>query len=293
MMLRGVYTAIVTPFRDGAVDVDALRRLVERQIAAKVNGIVPIGTTGESPTLTVAEQRVVLETVVQQARGRVQVIAGCGANSTAKAIAATKVAAEIGVDASLQVAPYYNKPNQQGLYRHFCAIADATELPLVLYNIPGRSAVNITVETMLLLFAHPRIVAVKEASNDIPQIMELISVLPEGRSLLSGEDSLTYPLTALGGSGVVSVAANLIPEQIVEMVGAGLRGQYEQARRAHYRLLPFFRACFYDTNPIPIKYMLAQHELLQLEYRLPLSPPEPKIAEKIDRALADYSSLFS
>lgn len=285
MKLKGVFTAIVTPFDNGRIDVPALQALVERQIASKVDGIVPVGTTGESPTLTAEEQQVVLETVVEQVRGRVLVIGGCGANSTAKAIETTRIAKAIGIDGSLQVAPYYNKPNQEGLYRHFCAIADAVDLPMVLYNIPGRSAVNISVATMLKLFEHPHIIAVKEASNDISQIMELISRLPAERTVLSGEDSLAYSIIALGGTGIVSVAANLIPEQMVELAQSALRGQFEQARRIHYRLLPFFRACFFDTNPIPIKYMLAQKGLLKPEWRLPLTAPSDELAKRIQDAL--------
>lgn len=285
MKLQGVFTAIITPFNNGEVDVATLRALVDRQIAAKVSGIVPVGTTGESPTLTAKEQQTVLETVVDQVRGRVLVIGGCGSNSTAKAIEATRIAKSVGVDVSLQVTPYYNKPNQEGLYRHFCAIADAVDLPMVLYNIPGRSAVNISVVTMLRLFAHSNIIAVKEASNDISQIMDLISQLPDGCVVLSGEDSFAYSIISLGGVGVVSVAANLIPEQMVDLAQSAFRGQYEQARRTHYRLLPFFRACFFDTNPIPIKYMLAQKGLTNAEWRLPLTAPSPEIASRIDSVL--------
>lgn len=292
MKLQGAFTAIVTPFRDNRIDTEVLKALVERQIQAKISGIVPIGTTGESPTLTNEERRVVLETIVKQCRKRVLIIAGCGSNSTAKAISTTKEAQQIGADASLQVAPYYNKPNQEGLYRHFSAIADAVDLPMVLYNIPGRSGVNISVETTLRLFAHQNIIAIKEASNDLPQIMELISSLPveQDRFVLSGEDSLAYLVVALGGHGVVSVAANLFPERVTEMIHSALQGQYQKALRAHYQLLPLFQACFYDTNPIPIKYMLAQQGLLRPGYRLPLTAPSQAVAEKIDAALSRVAS---
>ena len=252
MKLHGVYTAIITPFAHGRVDIDALKRLVERQIEAGVSGIVPVGTTGESPTLSHKEQMAVIDTVVRQCHKRVAVIAGCGSNSTAKAIETTKEAKEIGVDASLQVAPYYNKPNQHGLYRHFCSIADAVDLPMVVYNIPGRSAVNISTDTMIRLFGHQNIIAVKEASGDLGQVMDVVSRLPQGRYVLSGDDSLAYPIVALGGHGVISVASNLLPHQVTEMITAALRrtGISRRCRRT-IACCPYFAPAF--TIPIPYR----------------------------------------
>ena len=289
MKLKGVFTAIVTPFNGGHVDLKALHALVERQIDAGVDGIVPVGTTGESPTLTPAEHRAVIEAVVQSVNGRVTVIAGCGSNSTNEAIAMTEEAKKIGADASLQVAPYYNKPNQEGLYAHFHAIADAVDMPLVLYNIPGRSMVNISVETIVRLCAHRNIVAIKEASGNLQQIMDLIHRLPEHISVLSGEDALTYSLIALGGSGVISVASNLFPRDMCRIAHSALNNAYEEARAAHYRMLPFFHACFCDTNPIPIKYAMAQRGLIKKEYRLPLTPPSSEVMHNIDAALNRFA----
>lgn len=270
-MLRGVYTAMVTPFNaDGSVDEGALRGLVDAQLAGGVNGLVPMGTTGESPTVTHEENIRVIEVVAEQAAGRTEIIAGTGSNSTDEAVRMTRLAKEVGATATLQVTPYYNKPTQEGLYRHFLTIAEATDLPMVVYNIPGRTARNVENETMLRLASHPQIVAVKEASGSMAQVMELVSARPEGFSVLSGDDNITLPLMSLGGEGVVSVASNIAPRMMGELVAAAAAGDFDKARAMHYRLLPLFRMVFLQTNPIPIKYALASKGMITEAYRLPL-----------------------
>lgn len=286
MTFRGVSTAIVTPFnRQGGIDEGRLRAIVDRQIEAGIAGLVPMGTTGESPTLDHEEHTHVIEVVVEQADGRVPVIAGTGSNSTAEAVEMTKYAAEIGADASLQVAPYYNKPSQEGFYRHFAAVAEAVDIPLIIYNIPGRSGKNIENETMLRLAAIPGIQGVKEASGDIRQIMDLIARKPDDFAVLSGDDNIAYPMTALGGDGLISVASNLVPERVVEMIDLALNGRMEEARKSHYDLLPLFNALFFDTNPIPIKYAMAKKGFLEESYRLPMCPMTDDLKRKVDEVL--------
>ncbi len=285
-MFRGVYTALVTPFNDdGSLDEGALRNLVDLQIAGGVQGIVPMGTTGESPTVTHEENIRVVEVVAEQAKGRLAIIAGTGSNSTDEAVRMTRLAQDVGATASLQVTPYYNKPTQEGLYRHFTTIADSTELPIMVYNIQGRTACNVETETMLRLAAHPRIVAVKEASGSMAQVMEVISVRPERLAVLSGDDNLTLPIMALGGEGVVSVASNIAPRMMGRLVNAILDGRLDDARALHYRLLPLFRSVFLQTNPIPIKYALAARKLIREAYRLPLCPLDEGDRKKLDAVL--------
>jgi 4-hydroxy-tetrahydrodipicolinate synthase len=270
-MYRGVYTALITPFNtDGSIDQAALRDLVEFQISEGITGLVPVGTTGESPTVTHAENIEVIRIVVEQARGRVPVIAGTGSNSTAEAIDMTKKAKAIGANASLQVAPYYNKPSQEGFFRHFSTIADTVDFPIIVYNIPGRTAKNIENETMLRLAGNKNIVAVKEASGDLAQVMDLIRRKPESFAVLSGDDNLGLPLIALGGTGIISVASNAIPRDMVRLVTLILDGQLPEARELHYRLLPFFKAIFLETNPIPIKFAMTLLGRAREVYRLPL-----------------------
>ncbi len=272
-MFQGVLPALVTPFtKDGKIDETALKKLVDFQINNHVDGLVPVGTTGESPTLSPEECEVVIRTVVDQARGRVPVIAGTGANSTEKAIHLTRKAKELGVTASLQVAPYYNKPTQEGFYRHFTAIADSVDIPLIIYNIPGRTGKNIENSTMLKLAEHKNIVAVKEASGSIPQMMDLIAQKPDSFTVLSGDDNLTFPLMALGGKGVISVACNLVPDRMSELVKAALKGDWDRARQLHYSLLPLFKGIFIETNPIPIKAAMAMKGQINEIYRLPMCP---------------------
>jgi 4-hydroxy-tetrahydrodipicolinate synthase len=287
-MFRGVYTALVTPFaQDESIDEKALRRLVDFQIDGGVDGIVPMGTTGESPTVTHDENIDVIRIVAEQAAGRVSIIAGTGSNSTAEAVRMTRRAAEVGATATLQVAPYYNKPTQEGLYRHFSTIADATDLPMVVYNIPGRSACNVETSTLMRLARHARIVAVKEASGVMGQVMEVCSGKPDGFDVLSGDDNLTLPILALGGSGVISVASNIAPKLMGELVRRALSGDYEGARDLHYRLLPLFRGVFMKTNPIPIKYAMAARGLVSEVYRLPLCPLEGEDRAAMDAILSE------
>ena len=270
-MFKGVYTAIVTPFKDdNKIDEQALRKLVDFQINNGVQGIVPVGTTGESPTLDHEEHHRVIEIVIDQANDRVPVIAGTGSNCTDEAIRLTEKAKKAGATASLQVAPYYNKPTQEGFYRHFTAVADSVGLPVIVYNIPGRSGKNIENSTMLELAKHKNIVAVKEASGNITQIMDLILKKPEDFTVLSGDDNLAFPILALGGKGVVSVASNIVPNRMAEFVGSALDGNWTKARKMHYELLPLFRAIFIETNPIPIKAALAMKGMIRENYRLPM-----------------------
>jgi 4-hydroxy-tetrahydrodipicolinate synthase len=274
-MYSGVYTALITPFNaDGSIDQAALRDLVDFQVSEGITGLVPVGTTGESPTVTHAENIEVIRIVVEQAKGRVPVIAGTGSNSTAEAIDMTRKAKAIGANASLQVAPYYNKPSQEGFFRHFSAIADTVDFPIIVYNIPGRTAKNIENDTMLRLAANRNIVAVKEASGDLAQMMDLIRRKPDGFDVLSGDDNLGLPLIALGGTGIISVASNAIPGEMVRLVKLILDGKMREARELHYRLLPFFKAIFLETNPIPIKYAMTLLGRTREVYRLPLCPME-------------------
>jgi 4-hydroxy-tetrahydrodipicolinate synthase len=274
MPFAGVHTALVTPFRDGAIDEDALRRLIDRQFEARVAGVVPVGTTGESPTLSHREHERVVELAVGFAAGRGQVIAGTGSNSTAEAIALTRAAEAAGATATLQVCPYYNKPSQEGLYQHFKAVAASTALPVMLYSIPGRCGVEIAIETVARL-AHdcPTVVAIKEAGGNPDRVTQLVAACPDGFEVLSGDDSLTLPFMAVGAVGVVSVASNLIPSEMVHLVAAALQGKWEGGARVHRRFAPLFSAFLkLDTNPVPIKTALEIAGLCHGELRLPLVP---------------------
>jgi len=267
-MIRGTYTAIVTPFdQSGAVDYGKLRELVEKQVAAGISGIVPVGTTGESPTLTFDEHFEVLDVVVEAAAGRMQVIAGTGGNALKEALELTRHALQAGADATLQVTPYYNKPSQEGLYRHFSALADVG-LPVVLYNVPGRTGREIAVETVARLAQHPKVVAVKEASGDATRVSSIQALCEI--DVLSGDDSLTIPMMSVGACGVISVASNLIPGDVVNMVNAALADDFVKAKSEHQRLYPLFRDLFIDSNPIPIKAAMARCGLIEEVYRLPL-----------------------
>lgn len=268
MKLRGCYTAIVTPFADGSVDYDCLRALVERQVAGGVAGVVPVGTTGESPTLTFEEHPKVIETVIDAVAGRCQVVAGTGANATDEAVELTRHAAQAGADATLQVTPYYNKPSQEGLYRHFMTVADQGGLPVMLYNVPGRAGREIAVNTVVRLAEHPNITAVKEAGGSVDRVSQIRSECDI--TVLSGDDALTLPMMSVGGTGVVSVAANIAPAEVAAMVNAALNGEWDTARKLHFRLYRLFTGMFLDTNPIPVKAGMAMLGLLREEYRLPL-----------------------
>jgi 4-hydroxy-tetrahydrodipicolinate synthase len=276
--LTGAFTALVTPFRaDGRLDEPALVRLVERQVAARIDGLVPVGTTGESPTLTAEERDRVIDVTVQTVRRRgaarrVTVVAGTGTNDTAATIAATRRAADLGADAALVVAPYYNRPDQRMLEAHYRAVADEGDLPVLVYNVPGRTGTNVEAGTLLRLAEHPRIVGVKEASANLEQLMTILRDRPSGFSVLSGDDSWTFPLLALGGDGVISVASNEAPGPMVELCAAARSGDWATARRLHERLLDLFRVNFISPNPVPVKAALAEMGLIEDVLRAPLLP---------------------
>ena len=267
-MWQGAYTAIVTPFnRNGSVDFGKLRELVELQVKNGIDGIVPVGTTGESPTLDVKEHEQVIETTIAAVNKRIKVIAGTGANSTAEALELTRHAKEAGADATLQVTPYYNKPNATGMIRHFSAVADLG-LPTVLYNIPGRTGREIPVETVVELAKHPNIVAIKEAGGSVDRVSQLVTRCR--LEVLSGDDSLTLPMMSVGAGGVISVASNVAPKAVADMVHAALRGDFAAARKLHQQYYRLFTDLFLDTNPIPVKAAMAMMGLIEEVYRLPL-----------------------
>lgn len=292
-MLKGAITAIVTPFKeDGSIDEQALRNLVEFQIKNKIDGIVPCGTTGESSTLNYEEHEKVIEIVIDATKGKVPVIAGTGSNSLREAIDMTKEAAEAGADASLQVCPYYNKPTQEGLYRHFSEIAKAVDIPIIIYNIQGRTGVNMETSTLARLAKeHSNIIGVKEASGNIAQMMDVISMLPKNFDVLSGDDNLTLPLMSLGGKGVISVASNIIPKNMHELTEYALKGNFAEALKIHYRLLPLFRGIFIETNPIPIKAALAMKGMIKESYRLPMCEMKQENKEKLRQILKDFGII--
>jgi 4-hydroxy-tetrahydrodipicolinate synthase len=291
-MFSGTFTALVTPFRNNEVDVEALEGMVEFQIEHGVSGLVPCGTTGETPAMSEAEDRVVVETVVRVANGRVPVVAGTGSNSTDMAIKYTQMAQEVGADGSLQVAPYYNKPTQEGLYRHFSAVAESTELPLILYNIPGRTSVTISAETMARLAEIPNIVGVKDSTLSMNMISDVIGLCGEEFDVLSGDDPMTLPLISLGGVGVISVASNVAPGAVSDMVGALLEGDFVRGRELHYDLLPLFRALFVETNPIPVKTAASLLGLCSDEMRLPLIPMSGENLRRLQETLDRYAHLL-
>ena len=288
--LRGCATALVTPFaNDGSVDEKRLRELLEYQIAGGVRVLVPCGTTGESVTMNDEENQLVIRTTVEVARGRAKVIAGTGSNSTAVTIQRSKVAKEIGVDGVLTVAPYYNKPTQEGLYAHFRAIAEAVDgLPVVIYNVPGRTSSNIAAETTLRLARDvENIVAVKEASGNLSQIMEILRSRPEGFRVISGDDSLTLALIALGGEGLISVASNEAPALMSQLNDLALAGNWDEARKLHYRLLPLMEANFIESSPGPVKAAMAIMGLLEENLRLPLVPVQEKTRARMREVLSE------
>src|SRR5918999_707237 len=271
-MFSGAFTALVTPFRNGEVDVEALEGMVEFQIHNGTHALAPGGPRGDPPAMTEEEDRLVISTVVRVAQGRVPVIAGSGSNSTDMAIKYTKMAEEEGADGSLQVAPYYNKPTQEGLHRHFATIAESTDLPIILYNIPGRTAVTISAETISSLSEIPNIVGVKESTLSMNMVSDIKSLCGEEFAIFSGDDPMTLPLMALGGHGVISVASNVAPAVVSDMVRTLLEGGWERGRELHYELLPLFRALFVQTNPIPVKTAASLLGLCSDEMRLPMIP---------------------
>jgi len=270
-MFRGTFTALVTPFRDDTIDVAAFKKLIEAQIAAGITGIVAVGTTGESPTLSHAEREQVIQLTVAAANKRCQVLAGTGSNATQHTVADTKMAEKLGVDGALLVAPYYNKPSQEGLFRHFKTIAEATSLPIMLYNIPGRCGVDIGPDTVVRLAKECRnITSIKEASGSVERVSELRARLPESFTILSGDDSLTLPFMSVGAAGVVSVASNLFPAEVCALVQAYQSGDVKSAEKLHRKMFPLFKDLFIEPNPVPIKTALGWRGAMSGECRLPL-----------------------
>ena len=286
-MFYGVYTALVTPFQSsGAVDYGKLHALVEQQEAAGIDGVVPVGTTGESPTLDYDEHKKVIETCVQAAAGRIKVIAGTGSNATAEAIELTTFARDVGADATLQVTPYYNRPSQEGLYRHFSTIADLG-LPVVLYNVPSRCSTEIAVDTVVRLAAHPKITTIKEAGGNVPRVSQILSQCPI--TVLSGDDAMTLPMMVVGARGVISVASNVAPKFVADMVHAAMSGRWDDAAGLHRRLFPLFTDLFLETNPLPVKAAMAMQGLIEETYRLPLCEPSEKTRVRLAACLKDLN----
>ncbi len=281
--LQGVYTALVTPYRNGGVDYEALSNIIELQVKGKVAGIVPVGTTGESPTLSCEEHLKVIEFVVEKVAKRCTVIAGTGANSTAEAIELTVEARKLGADATLQVTPYYNKPTEEGQYRHFMSVAEQGGLPVVLYNVPGRAGVPISEKNIARMSSHPLIVAVKEAGGNVERVSKILDMCDI--TILSGDDALTLPMMSVGAKGIISVASNLIPAEMSEMVDSYLKGDLNKAMELHKKYYCFFRDQFIETNPIPIKAAMAMAGLIEESYRLPLCELTAEHREQLQKTL--------
>jgi 4-hydroxy-tetrahydrodipicolinate synthase len=286
-MFTGSLVAIVTPFRNGKLDERAFGDLIEWQIANGTNGIVPCGTTGESATLTHEEHHRVVRLSVEVVNRRVPVIAGTGSNSTQEAISLTRHAKEDGADGALLITPYYNKPTQEGLYRHYKAVAESADIPQVLYNIPGRTGVNMLPSTVARLSVLKNIVGIKEGSGSVQQASEIVQICGDRMTVLSGDDALTLPMMAVGGKGVITVSANVVPKEMAQLVAAFLGGRIEEARRMHFRLSPLFAALFYETNPIPVKEALGLMGKIDPELRLPLCAMGADPREKLVRVLKD------
>ena len=286
---QGSFVAMVTPFRSGTVDEAKLRELVEFHVAHGTDGLIPCGTTGESPTLSHDEHKRVVEVVLEAARGRIQVVAGTGSNSTAEAVDLTQHAERAGAAGALVVNPYYNKPTQEGLYRHFRAVAESVAIPILVYNIQSRTAVNVETPTLERLARDVKNVAgVKEASGSLDQMSQVIAACGPDFSVLSGDDNVTLPLMAIGGHGVISVIANLLPRETAELVHAALDGDWKRARELHYRLFPLARAAFLETNPIPIKEAMAMAGMLEPEFRLPMCRMSEANRERLRAVLKTY-----
>jgi len=291
-MFKGSIVAIVTPFKNGTVNEGKLRELVEFQVKSGTNGIVPCGTTGESPTLSTEEHERVIKICIEAANKRVPIIAGTGSNSTAEAVALTKHAAKSGADGALLVSPYYNKPTQKGLYLHFKEIADSVDIPLILYNIAGRTAVNIEPETIARLASDCKnIIGVKEASGSLEQMQIIKSLCQRNFILLSGDDTLTLPILSIGGVGVISVVANIVPKDVAAVIKAFNEGNLKKAQELHYKLLPLAKAMFIETNPIPVKTAMGILEMCSDELRLPLCSMKDENKYKLASALKNYGLL--
>lgn len=292
-MFAGTFTALITPFRDGHLDRDAFQALIERQIAAGITGVVPVGTTGESPTLDSDEHLAVIKAAVEFADGKIKVLAGSGANSTREAIHLTQAAETMGADASLQVCPYYNKPSQEGLYQHYKAVAENTGLPIMLYSVPGRSVIEIGIETVARLANDcGNIIANKEAGGSVDRVNQLVQAVPEDFQILSGDDPLTLPFMSCGAVGLVSVASNLIPDVMVSLVNRCLEGEYAEALELQKRYYPLLSGLMsLDTNPVPIKSAVALQGHCAPELRLPLIPLSDEKTESLRGLLKTYGLL--
>ncbi|NIQ91831.1 MAG: 4-hydroxy-tetrahydrodipicolinate synthase [Deltaproteobacteria bacterium] len=291
-MFTGVLPAVVTPFKNGAVDEEGLRQLIEFHLENGVHGIVPCGTTGESATLSHDEHERVVEITVDQVKGRVPVVAGTGSNNTAEAIALTAHAKKVGADGVLMISPYYNKPTQEGIYQHYKKVAEEVDIPIIIYNIPGRTASNIEPETFARLAETKNIVGVKEASGSMKQITEIIRLCGDELTVLSGEDFLTYPLMSVGGKGVICVVANIVPQDMADLCNLLLAGDFDKSRELYYRLLPLCHSMFIETNPAPIKAALAMMgKISSAEVRLPLAPMSEANQGKLRKELEAYGVL--
>ena len=288
---EGVMTALITPFtEEGDVDYEGFRENIRYQLGNSINGLVVLGTTGETPTLGDEEKEKLASITVEEAKGKVPVVVGTGTNSTEKTVAESKKAEELGADALLVVTPYYNKPTEEGIYQHFRAVNDAVSIPIIVYNIAGRTGKNIETHVMKRLAELENIMAVKEASGSISQITEVIEQIPELK-VLAGDDAMTFPLMALGGHGVISVTSNIMPAEMSGLCSAMLEGKMEEGRKEHFRLLPFFRACFLETNPIPIKAAMKLKGLPSGDYRLPLCSMKDENLEKLRKVMQEMKLL--
>jgi len=290
-MFKGAIVAIITPFRNGRIDEEALQKLIEFQIENGTSGIVPCGTTGESATLSHEEHDRVIEIAIDAAKKRIPVIAGTGSNSTAEALRLTKHAYEAGADGALIVCPYYNRPTQEGLYQHYKAIAEEVPIPIVVYNIPGRTGVNLNPDTLARLAKLPNIVGVKEAGGSIKQMSDIIGLCDPDFDVLSGDDAFTLPMLALGGKGIVSVISNVAPADMAAMVKAFEAGDLEKARALHYRMIPLIDALFIETNPVPVKAALSMMGMIEYELRLPLCKMTQGNYDKLKKVMTDYGLI--
>lgn len=290
-MFKGAFTAIVTPFSGGQIDTQALRNHVDFQIESGIDGLVPCGTTGEASTLSHDEHIEVVRITVKHAAGRVPIIAGSGSNSTSEALQLTKRVKEVGADACLMITPYYNKPTQEGLYQHFSTIAEQVDIPIILYNVPGRTGINMLPDTVARLAKIPNIVGLKDATSDLKQASYTRQLTPDDFVILSGEDSLVYPLMAVGGSGVICVTSNILPTEMAQLCRKFMEGDIAGAKKLHHQVLPMCDTLFVETNPIPVKAALAMMGRIKNELRLPLVPISEKGAEKVRSALKDFGII--
>ena len=290
-MLKGAFTAIVTPFKNGQLDEEAYRQLIERQIEGGIHGLVPCGTTGESPTLSHTEHKRVVEICLDQVKKRVPIIAGSGSNSTSESLELTKHAEKAGADYALMITPYYNKPTQEGLYQHYKTIADATKIPIVVYNVPGRTSLNLLPETMARLAQIPNIVGLKDATGDLKQGAKTLDLCGDKITVLSGDDFTTFPLMCVGGMGVISVVSNVVPGDMAGMCNAFFKGDLEGAKKLHYKMWPLTEAMFFETNPVPVKTAMKLLGKITGEVRQPLCPMSAANEEKLRDVLQKYGLI--